>query len=83
MSNILNLARKIKSNKSKFTNDFAVATVADISPLTFSLYGGEIMAKGDILKFCKTASNYNYEIGEKVLCLVGKSKIIVVDKMVI
>lgn len=82
MNNITKLADKIK-NPPKTKSQWTLGTVKEISPLTIALYGGEIMAStADILKITATLSGYKWLGGETVLCLVGKSKIIAVDRVV-
>ena len=81
MSNLNKLAYKIK-NPPKAGSQWTLGVVKEISPLTIALYGGEIMAStADILKITATLSGYKWLGGETVLCLVGKSKIIAVDRV--
>lgn len=81
MSNITKLADKIK-NPPKAGSQWTLGTVKEISPLKLSLYGGEIMASiEDILKITASLAGYDWKGGETVLCLIGKSKIIAVDRV--
>lgn len=82
MNNITKLAKTIK-NPPKAKSQWTLGTVAEISPLKISLYGGEVMAStSDILKITASLSGYVWQGGETVLCLIGKSKIIAVDRVV-
>lgn len=82
MSNINKLADRIK-NPPKAKSQWTLGIVKEISPLKISLYGGEVMAStSDILKITATLSGYKWIGGETVLCLVGKSKIVAVDRVV-
>lgn len=82
MNNITNLANKIK-NPPKAGSQWTLGTVKEIAPLKISLYGGEVMASvEDILKITASLVGYDWKGGETVLCLVGKSKIIAVDRVV-
>lgn len=82
MSNITSLAKKIK-NPPKAQSQWTLGIVKEISPLKIALYGGEVMASTeDILKITAGLSDYDWDGGETVLCLVGKSKIIAVDVVV-
>lgn len=82
MSNIAKLAKTIK-NPPKAKSQWTLGIVKEISPLKIALYGGEVMAStSDILKITATLSGYKWIGGETVLCLVGKSKIIAVDRVV-
>lgn len=81
MSNITKLAKTIK-NPPKAGSQWTLGVVKEISPLTIALYGGEIMAStADILKITAGLVGYDWLGGETVLCLVGKSKIIAVDRV--
>lgn len=82
MSNINKLADKIK-NPPKAKSQWTLGIVKEILPLKISLYGGEVMASTeDILKITASLVGYDWQGGETVLCLVGKSKIIAVDTVV-
>ena len=82
MSNLSKLADKIK-NPPKAKSQWTLGIVKEISPLKISLYGGEVMASvQDILKITASLANYKWIGGETVICLVGKSKIIAVDRVV-
>lgn len=82
MSNITKLADKIKNPK-KSKSQWTLGIVKEVSPLKIALYGGEVMAStADILKITASLVGYDWLGGETVLCLVGKSKIIAVDRVV-
>ena len=82
MSNINKLADRIK-NPPKAKSQWTLGIVKEISPLKISLYGGKVMASTeDILKITATLASYDLKKGQIILCLVGKSKIIGVDRVV-
>ena len=82
MSNLTEIARRIKAGAGPGGGRWELGTVAPTAPLTVALLGGEIMATAPLLKLTASAAERSYAPGDEVICLTAKSGIVLLDRMV-
>ena len=71
MSNLTEIARRIKAGAGPGGGRWELGTVAQTAPLTVAL-----------LELTATAAERSYAPGDEVICLTAKSGIVLLDRMV-